>query len=86
MEQFIECYKIPIQDWDKSDEEIRKPENKVLIPLSRIEYITSAIHNPKRCEILMSADKRLHVLATYEEVLRKIENLGETTHIIRRLD
>ena len=82
---FIECYKIPIQDWDKTDEEIRKPENKILIPLSRIEYICSAIHNPKRCEILMSADKRLHVLATYEEVLDKIENLGETTHIMNRL-
>ena len=82
---FIECYKIPIQDWDKTDEEIRKPENKILIPLSRIEYICSALHNPKRCEILMSADKRLNVLGSYEDVIAKIENIGETTHIVNRL-
>ena len=82
---FIECYKIPIQDWDKTDEEIKKDSNKILIPLNRIEYICSAPHNPKRAEILLSADKRLHVLGSYEDVIAKIENLGETTHIINRL-
>ena len=82
---FIECYRIPLQDWDKSDSEIKKGANKVLIPLNRIEYICSATHNPNRAEILLSADKRLHVLASYEEVLAKIENLGETTHIMHRI-
>ena len=83
---FIECYRIPVQDWDKKDEQIKIAENKVLIPLNRIEYIMSAPHNSKRAEILLSADKRIHVVGSYEDVLAKIENLGATTHIMNRLD
>ena len=83
---FIECYRIPINDWDKSDEDIKKPENKILIPLARIEYVQSAPHDTKRAEILLSTDKRVHVLGSYECVLSKIENLGATTHIMHRLD
>ena len=82
---FIECYRIPVHDWDKDDNDIKVPENKVLIPLQRIDYICSAPHNTKRAEILLSTDKRIHVVGSYEEVLKKIENLGETTHIINRL-
>ena len=82
---FIECYRIPINDWDKSDEDIKKPENKILIPLARIEYVQSAPHDTKRAEILLSTDKRVHVLGSYECVLAKIENLGATTHIMHRL-
>lgn len=82
---FIECYRIPVQDWDKSDDKIAIKENKILIPLSRIEYVQSAPHNFKRAEILLSSDKRIHVLGSYECVLAKIENLGSTTHIMHRL-
>jgi|TARA_R100000482_G_C5122313_1_gene146510 hypothetical protein len=81
---FIECYRIPINSWDKSDEEIKKPENKILIPLARIEYVQSAPHNNARAEILLSADKRVHVTSSYEEILSKIEDLGKTTHIMYR--
>ena len=83
---FIECYRIPINDWDKSDEDIKKPENKILIPLARIEYVQSAPHDTKRAEILLSTDKRVHVLGSYEDILHRIENIGETTHIMNRLD
>tara|TARA_Y100000004_G_scaffold54570_1_gene60812 strand:+ start:222 stop:479 length:258 start_codon:yes stop_codon:yes gene_type:complete len=82
---FIECYRIPINDWDKPDEDIKTPENKILIPLSRIEYVQSAPHDRKRAELLLSTDKRIHVLGSYECVLSKIENLGETTHIMNRI-
>ena len=82
---FIECYRIPINSWDKSDEEIKKPENKILIPLARIEYVQAAPHDTKRAEILLSSDKRVHVVGSYECVLAKIENLGATTHIMHRL-
>jgi len=82
---FIECYRIPVNDWDKTDKDIKKPENKILIPLARIEYVQSAPHNTKRAEILLSSDKRVHVLGSYECVLSKIENLGETTHIMNRI-
>ena len=82
---FIECYRIPPNDWGKPDEEIKKQENKILIPLSRIEYVQSAPHDTKRAEILLSTDKRVHVLESYECVLSKIENLGATTHIMHRL-
>ena len=83
---FIECYKIPIQDWNKKDQEIRIPDNKILISLNSIEYITSATHNPNRAVILLSGDVRINILASYEKILAKIENLGETTHIMNRLD
>ena len=29
---FIECYRIPPNDWGKPDEEIKKQEKKILIP------------------------------------------------------
>ena len=82
---FIECYRIPINDWGKKDSEIRKKENLVLIHLNRIDFVQSAPHNPNRAEILLSTDKRVHVLGSYEEVLSRIENLGETTHIMNRI-
>ena len=82
---FIECYRIPVNDWGKDDEEIKIDNNKILIPLSRIEYVQSAPHDTKRAEILLSSDKRVHVLGSYECVLAKIENLGQTTHIMHRL-
>jgi len=83
---FIECYRIPPNDWGKPEEEIKKPENKILIPLARIEYVQSAPHDTKRAEILLSSDKRVHVLGSYECVLSRIENLGATTHIMNRLE
>ena len=54
---FIECYRVPVNDWGKPDEQIRKPENKILITLARIDYIQSAPHDTKRSEILLSTDK-----------------------------
>ena len=83
---FIECYRVPINDWSNDDDKIKRPENKILIPLNRIDYVQSAPQNPKRAEILLSTDKRVHVLGSYECVLAKIENLGATTHIMNRLD
>ena len=82
---FIECYRVPINDWSNDDDKIKRPENKILIPLNRIDYVQSAPQNPKRAEILLSTDKRVHVLGSYECVLAKIENLGATTHIMHRL-
>jgi len=82
---FIECYRVPIQDWSQNDSEIKKDSNKVLIPVSRIEYIQTSQNNKDRAEILLSADKRVHVLGSYEEILARIINLGETTHIMKRL-
>ena len=83
---FIECYRIPINDWSNEDAKIRVPENKILIPLNRIDYVQSAPQMPKRAEILLSTDKRVHVLGSYEDILARIENLGETTHIMNRVD
>ena len=83
---FIECYRVPINDWNCEDGNIRKPENKILIPLNRIEYVQSAPHDTKRAEILLSTDKRVHVLGSYEDILHRIENIGETTHIMNRLE
>ena len=82
---FIECYRIPVNDWDKPDEDIKTEENKILIPLARIEYVQSAPHNRAKAEILLSSDKRIHVLGSYEDILSRIENIGATTHIINRL-
>ena len=82
---FIECYRIPINDWGKKDSEIRKKENLVLIHLNRIDFVQSSRQNTNRAEILLSTDKRVHVLGSYEEVLSRIENLGETTHIMNRI-
>jgi hypothetical protein len=82
---FIECYRIPVNDWDKPDEDIKTEENKILIPLARIEYVQSAPHNRAKAEILLSTDKRVHVLGSYEDILSRIENIGATTHIINRL-
>lgn len=82
---FIECYRIPVNDWDKPDEDIRTKENKILIPLARIEYIQAAPHNRTKTEILLSTDKRVYVLGSYEEVLERIENIGATTHIMNRV-
>jgi uncharacterized protein YlzI (FlbEa/FlbD family) len=82
---FIECYRIPVNDWDKPDEDIRTKENKILIPLARIEYIQAAPHNRAKTEILLSTDKRVYVLGSYEEVLERIENIGATTHIMNRV-
>ena len=82
---FIECYRIPVNDWGKKDSQIRKPENKVLIPLARIDYVMSAPQDTNRAEILLSTDKRIHVLGSYEDILHRIENIGETTHIMNRL-
>ena len=82
---FIECYRIPINDWGKKDSEIRKKENLVLILLNRIDFVQSSRQNTNRAEILLSTDKRVHVLGSYEEVLSRIENLGETTHIMNRI-
>ena len=82
---FIECYRIPINDWGKKDSQIRKEENKVLIHLNRIDYVQSSPQDTNRAEILLSTDKRVHVLGSYEEVLSRIENLGETTHIMNRI-
>lgn len=82
---FIECYSVPIQDWDKSQKEIAKPNNKILIPLNRIEYICSVPNREHIAEIHLSSDKRLNVLGSYECILSKIENLGATTHIMHRL-
>jgi hypothetical protein len=83
---FIECYRVPVHDWDAADEKITKPENKILVPLARIEYIQTSAQRKDRAEILLSSDKRVFVLGSYEEVLARIENLGETTHIMNRLD
>ena len=83
---FIECYRVPVHDWDSADEKIAKPENKILVPLARIEYIQTSAQRKDRAEILLSSDKRVFVLGSYEEVLARIENLGETTHIMNRLD
>ena len=83
---FIECYRIPINDWGNDDAKIKVPENKILIPLNRIDYVQSAPQMPKRAEILLSTDKRVHVLGSYEDILARIENLGETTHIMNRVD
>ena len=82
---FIECYRIPVNDWDKPDEAIKTEENKILIPLARIEYVQSAPHNRAKAEILLSTDKRIHVLGSYEEILERIENIGATTHIMNRV-
>ena len=83
---FIECYRVPVHDWDSPAEVIRKPENKVLIPLARIEYIQTSAQRKDRAEILLSSDKRVFVLGSYEDILKRIENLGETTHIMNRLE
>jgi|TARA_R100001509_G_scaffold159771_1_gene126630 hypothetical protein len=83
---FIECYRVPINDWSNDDDQIKRPENKILIPLNRIDYVQSAPQNPKRAEILLSTDKRVHVLGSYEDILHRIENIGETTHIMNRLE
>jgi hypothetical protein len=82
---FIECYRVPVHDWDSEEEKIKIPENKVLIPLSRIEYVQTATHRKDRAEILLSSDKRVFVLGSYEDILSRIENLGQTTHIMHRL-
>ena len=83
---FIECYRVPVHDWDAADEKVMIPENKILVPLARIEYIQTSAQRKDRAEILLSSDKRVFVLGSYEEVLARIENLGETTHIMNRLD
>ena len=82
---FIECYRIPKNDWGKKDSEIRKKENLVLIHLNRIDFVQSSRQNTNRAEILLSTDKRVHVLGSYEEVLSRIENLGETNNILNRI-
>ena len=82
---FIECYRIPINDWSNEDTKIRVPENKILIPLNRIDYVQSAPQMKNRSEILLSTDKRVHVLGSYEDILARIENLGQTTHIMNRV-
>ncbi len=83
---FIECYRIPVQQWDKEDDDLKKPENKVLIPIDRIEYVQTSPQRKDRAEIMMSADRRVHVLGSYEEILSRIINLGQTSHIMKRLD
>ena len=82
---FIECYRVPVHDWYAEDERIKTDENKILIPLARVEYIQTSTHRKDRAEILLSTDKRVHVLGSYEEILERIENIGSTTHIMNRV-
>ena len=82
---FIECYRVSVNDWSKKDDELKKDENKILVPIDRIEYIQTSPQHSDRAEIMMSADRRLHVLGSYEDILARIINLGETSHIMKRL-
>lgn len=82
---FIECYRVPVHDWDAKDDKIKTTENKILIPLARIEFVQTSTHRKDRAEILLSTDKRVHVLGSYEEILSRIEDIGATTHIMNRL-
>jgi hypothetical protein len=83
---FIECYRVSVNDWAKEASELKKSENKILIPIDRIEYIQTSPQHSDRAEIMMSADRRVHVLGSYEEILSRIINLGQTSHIMKRLD
>ena len=67
------------------DDELKKDENKILVPIDRIEYIQTSPQHNDRAEIMMSADRRLHVLGSYEEIIGRIINLGQTSHIMKRL-
>tara|TARA_X000001382_G_scaffold16477_2_gene10394 strand:- start:142 stop:399 length:258 start_codon:yes stop_codon:yes gene_type:complete len=82
---FIECYRVSVNDWSKKANELKRPENKILVPIDRIEYIQTSPQHSDRAEIMMSADRRLHVLGSYEDILGRIINLGQTSHIMKRL-
>ena len=41
---FIECYRVSVNDLSKKDDELKKDENIILVPIDRIEFIqTSSI-------------------------------------------
>ena len=81
---FIEVYNIPLDMWNKPDDKLRIDQNKRLICVDGI----SVRHSEKsegRAEIRYPCGKYITVLGSYEDIVQRIINLGETSNIMKRL-
>ena len=82
---FIEVYTIPIQEWNKPTTELKIPENRRLIAVDGIS-VKYSTKSPNRAEIRLRDGKELTVVGSYDDIIQRIINLGETSHIMKRLE
>lgn len=82
---FIEVYTIPIQEWNRPTNELKVPENRRLIAIDGLNVKTST-KSPNRAEIRLRCGKELTVVGSYDEIVERIINLGQTSHIMKRLE
>jgi len=82
---FIEVYTIPIQEWNKPTAELKVSENRRLIAVDGIS-VKYSTKSPNRAEIRLRDGKELTVVGSYDDIIQRIINLGETSHIMKRLE
>ena len=81
---FIEVYSIPIKDWNEPTEKLKIPENRRLISIEGINIKYSS-NSSNRAEIRLRCGKELTVVGSYDDIVERIINLGQTSHIMKRL-
>ena len=82
---FIEVYTIPIHDWNLPTEKLKVPKNRRLISVDGIN-VKYSTKSPNRAEIRLKDGKELTVIGSYDDIVERIINLGETSHIMKRLE
>lgn len=82
---FIEVYNIPLDMWNAPDEELKIEENKRLLSVEGLNVRHSS-KSKGRAELRYRLDSTvITVLGSYEDIVERIINLGETSHIMKRL-
>ena len=81
---FIEVYNIPLDMWNAKGEELKIEENKRLVSIKGLGVRHSS-KSEGRAELRYPCGKYITVLGSYEDIVQWIINLGETSHLIKRL-